>query len=122
MKRGIAVLEETSIQRKRTELAELAILCGDIFANAPPDVGRPEFSLNELQRHCADHIVSDLYWQVGRDRRSNEHKDIGSLRSDSRRPEDLGATRRRLRVVNFRVCSRKTHDDPFELLFFWPSA
>jgi len=36
-KRGIAVLEEPSIQRKPTELAELAILDRDIFADTPPE-------------------------------------------------------------------------------------
>ncbi len=42
-KRCIAVFEETSIQGKRTELAELAKLRLDEFSHAAADVGRFEF-------------------------------------------------------------------------------
>jgi len=68
------------------KFAELPILRGDIFANAPSDVGWPQLPLNNLRRHRADYVVSDLRWQVGRDRGSNEHEDFGAVLSDRRRP------------------------------------
>jgi hypothetical protein len=62
--RGVAVVVKAGIQRNVAEFAELPILRGDIFANAPSDVGWPQLPLNNVQRHGADHVVSDLCWQV----------------------------------------------------------
>jgi hypothetical protein len=53
VERSIAVIEEPSIQRNPTELAELAILDRDIFADTPPDIRGSRLPLNDLQSHRA---------------------------------------------------------------------
>jgi hypothetical protein len=58
--RGVAIVVKAGIQRNVAKFAELPILRGDIFANAPSNVGWPQLPLNDLQCHGADHIFADL--------------------------------------------------------------